>query len=153
MSFYLYHARKTLFLSPFRWNTKNFLKKRRKKFWISKLIFTFGASSSWHCSWHLFLPHFRKCHFNLLNEEYLKQKPIEPVKPMKNFYNCYFCGVQYPKGKGQTHGRSCKPRKQSMLSNYAQQERYWRMKSEDMCAKKKCREDLIKFILESRMKG
>ena len=46
----------------------------------------------------------------------------------------------------------CKPRKQSMLSNYAQQERYWRMKGKEKCAKKKCREDLIKFILESRIK-
>ena len=30
----------------------------------------------------------------------------------------------------------CKPRKQSMLSNYAQQERYWRMNGVEMCAKK-----------------
>ena len=47
----------------------------------------------------------------------------------------------------------CKTRKQSMLSNYAQQERYWRMKGVDTCAKKKYREDLIEFILKSKMKG
>ena len=40
----------------------------------------------------------------------------------------------------------CKPRKTSLLSTYAQQMRYWQLHGSTMCAKEKCRLDLLSFI-------
>ena len=47
----------------------------------------------------------------------------------------------------------CKPRKHSLLSSYAQQTRYWDMQGIKMCAKKKCRMDLMEFIRNRKQEG
>ena len=47
----------------------------------------------------------------------------------------------------------CKPRKQSLLSTYAQQSRYWAIHGINICAKKKGRNDLIQFIKNRKQDG
>ena len=47
----------------------------------------------------------------------------------------------------------CIPRKQSLLSTYAQQSRYWAIRGINICAKKKCRNDLLQFIKNRKQEG
>ena len=47
----------------------------------------------------------------------------------------------------------CRARKESMLSTYAQQKRYWLLQGIDICPRKKAREDLIAFISDKTREG
>ena len=47
----------------------------------------------------------------------------------------------------------CKPRKNSLLSSYAQQTRYWDMQGMKICAKNKCIMDLVQFIRDIKQDG